>query len=739
MYLTINQTLKAKVNMLKHVKQIKNATRLFNVSRSKFTNTNSTRQTFTVDNNQLDSENRTGIYKNQQKFGRLVDEESQDNDVVIDRKDLLNQNYRGLYRKQNGALIQGSSAEEARLLMNTFIARAPRNQIELNPILAQTINNNIMRLHLPNNLRRSAANYFVEIHETKLHRPAKTRLEVDAHVASIFLQNYGAIYQSLSELKKRMGPQFNPQRILDVGFGPATGIVALNELMGKDYRPPVKEAVILGHVDMQKRAKIILSRQLNEATDEFLSNDIAQRDKNKEAEEEDDNIVEGEDLVGEITTKSIKIMTKLRDSVPGSKKYDLIILTHQLLKQQERFPTQIDDNLEHYLNMLAPNGHLVIIERGNPLGFETIARARQIMIRPENYPEEHGKIPRPWIRGSSTKKKNSSTASTTTVQNGESEEDPEELLSTLNSKYGEVTEKDLEFEPELLEALEKENSTRMDYHLKVVAPCPHHRKCPLQVGKPQYYGYDLGKGLKFCNFQKSIVRPQFSIELKKGKLLATPWQEPTSGIGIKGLSQAGTGRPNGRNYEILNYSYLIMERSATDSTTVDAIEKRRDNSKEKYGIGSLGDDTPQTWPRIINQPIKRKGHVMMDLCGSSGELEKWTIPKSFSKEVYHDARKASKGDLWGLDAKTKIKGMGDLNVTKFEELEKAKIKEDRKLLKEKDRKIREAVSELDYTDIATDDNFDKSVETLSQLYGNDFQHLSNKKGKKLEKQSKQPF
>lgn len=182
-----------------------------------------------------------------------------------------------------------------------------------------------------------------------------------------------------------------------------------------------------------------------------------------------------------------------------------------------------------------------------------------------------------------------------------------------------------------------------------------------------------------------------------------------------------------------------MERSATDSTTVDAIEKRRDNSKEKYGIGSLGDDTPQTWPRIINQPIKRKGHVMMDLCGSSGELEKWTIPKSFSKEVYHDARKASKGDLWGLDAKTKIKGMGDLNVTKFEELEKAKIKEDRKLLKEKDRKIREAVSELDYTDIATGDNFDKSVETLSQLYGNDFQHLSNKKGKRLEKQSKQPF
>ena len=52
------------------------------------------------------------------------------------------------------------------------------------------------------------------------------------------------------------------------------------------------------------------------------------------------------------------------------------------------------------LPLLAPGGHLVLIERGNSVGFETIARARQIMIRPESYPQELGKIPRPYIKGS---------------------------------------------------------------------------------------------------------------------------------------------------------------------------------------------------------------------------------------------------------------------------------------------------------------------------------------------------
>lgn len=55
------------------------------------------------------------------------------------------------------------------------------------------------------------------------------------------------------------------------------------------------------------------------------------------------------------------------------------------------------------LKLLSPGGHLVLVERGNALGFETIARARQIMIRPESYSTEIGKVPRPYVKGSKLK------------------------------------------------------------------------------------------------------------------------------------------------------------------------------------------------------------------------------------------------------------------------------------------------------------------------------------------------
>merc|ERR1711939_829815 len=59
-------------------------------------------------------------------------------------------------------------------------------------------------------------------------------------------------------------------------------------------------------------------------------------------------------------------------------------------------------------------------------------------------------------------------------------------------------------------------------------------------------------------------------------------------------------------------------------------------------------------PRAILPPLKRRGHVILDLCTPTGTLERWTVPKSFSKQAYRDARKSSWGDLWALGAKTRV-------------------------------------------------------------------------------------
>ncbi|SCV05533.1 LANO_0H09582g1_1 [Lachancea nothofagi CBS 11611] len=634
------------------------------------------------------------------RFGHVVADERNEPGSVVSREEMLQRQSPSPFRNNSGEPLQGANAKESRLLPEALKGRAPRDQIQLNPSVSEAIRNNILSLHIPGNLRRSAGNKFVELKQSRLHRLTRTKMEVDAHVASIFLQNYGSIFQSLSELSKRLGNKFCPDRVLDVGYGPATGIVALNDLLGDEYRPSVKEAVILGHAEMQKRAKIILSRQLNEVPDKTPTD----AEETSHADQIDDR----DDLVGEVMTKKINIRTKLRDQVPGSQQYDLIIVTHQLLKTEEKFPIEVDSNIEHFLKLLAPGGHIIVIERGNPMGFESIARARQVAIRPENFPDEHGKIPRPWGKGYSEQKDS--------VSNKTSKVSSIELHQEVNDKSLDSKAEDLEFEDEPMDAVNSQTKIE-NYHLKVIAPCPHHRKCPLQIGKPQYYEYGEGKDLKFCNFQKSVLRPKYAIELKKGRTLATPWQNNLEPVGIKGMAKPGTGRPQGRNFEVLNYSYLIMERSPTDSKTIEQIAQERLEQRGEFKVGSLGDNTPNTWPRIIKQPLKRKGHVVMDLCGASGSIEKWTVPKSFSKEIYHDARKAMKGDLWGLDAKTKTAGMGGLNVTKLEQVEQEKIREARRQLKRKDRELKQAVNELDYGHPVSSE---EGVDVLAAMYGSEF-------------------
>ncbi|KAJ9476372.1 putative S-adenosyl-L-methionine-dependent RNA methyltransferase RSM22, mitochondrial [Pseudozyma hubeiensis] len=53
-----------------------------------------------------------------------------------------------------------------------------------------------------------------------------------------------------------------------------------------------------------------------------------------------------------------------------------------------------------------------------------------------------------------------------------------------------------------------------------------------------------------------------------------------------------------------------------------------------------------TWPRLIRSPLKKGGHVTLDACCSSGNIERFTISKASGKQAYQDARKAKWGDLF---------------------------------------------------------------------------------------------
>lgn len=111
----------------------------------------------------------------------------------------------------------------------------------------------------------------------------------------------------------------------------------------------------------------------------------------------------------------------------------------------------------------------------------------------------------------------------------------------------------------------------------IVAPCPHHKSCPL-------------KSPDWCHFSERVARTSQHRRLKKGTL----------------------------SYEDEKFSYLIV-------------------SKENL---------LESGSRIIRYPIKKPGHVTLDLCEKSG-LSRKTISKK-DKVLYAKAKKVCWGDLWKL-------------------------------------------------------------------------------------------
>lgn len=624
------------------------------------------------------------------------------------------------FRNPDGSFIKGRNAEEARLHDRTLMGRVNHDVIRLPHEIAKAINNNILMTSTPHRLRSKVAQIYKELNESMLQQAPGTILESNAHIAGLFLQDYSHSFQVLSELNHRT-KNFNPQRILNVGYGPGTGMIALNELMGDDFNPEVKDIYVIGrsNKEMKNRAKILLSRQMNEIVDEDITESSGS---------------DQESFVGAVDTSKINIKSKLRDSLPVTKKYDLIIVNQALLTKEYHFPRDVDINIHMLLDLLSPEGHIVLIERGNSLGFETIARARQLMIRPESFTKEIGKIPRPYIKGSSIKPqklRNEDQIITTDhikyeeemlAKLEEEEEENDEVISdleqTINEKYGETNSDDLKLEFEhdddfeittvqssqdKLESPQQYGTESVDYHLSIVAPCSHHSKCPLQLGDPKYYKIPSHKHrLDFCSFEKIVERPKYTLELKRGKQLATKWDKSANdGFGFERLKKKdlqqlqGSGRPGGNNTESGSYSYLIAQRSPNTIEDVNSIEYQRShNSSHEV------EDNPMNWPRIITNPSKIKNNVKLNTCAPSGNIEVWQIPKSLGKQVYHDARKVQRGDLWGLGKKSVItkNPISDKNKDKLDVLSKVQKKTFLKQQKKKQWKKLVSASEDAYSE-----------------------------------------
>lgn len=163
----------------------------------------------------------------------------------------------------------------------------------------------------------------------------------------------------------------------------------------------------------------------------------------------------------------------------------------------------------------------------------------------------------------------------------------------------------------------------------IIAPCTNHGKCPMYITAGRSQGRK-----DFCHFNQRFIHPPFLQNI----------------LGHKD-----------RNHEDVQFSYVALQRGrdqrhdqrfeqgqkAADAAFA-GFEDEYDESAKHQKIN------PLALPRAILPPIKRRGHVILDLCTPAGKIERWTVPRSFSKQGYRDARKSRWGDLWGLGAKTRV-------------------------------------------------------------------------------------
>ncbi|BGP23849.1 37S ribosomal protein S22 [Rhodotorula toruloides] len=130
-----------------------------------------------------------------------------------------------------------------------------------------------------------------------------------------------------------------------------------------------------------------------------------------------------------------------------------------------------------------------------------------------------------------------------------------------------------------------------------------------------------------------------------------------------------------RGEDDVKYSYVIIRRGqrppsgepklSVFAELLASLEKAKKASKPEESASASPPSSPDTtvasidangsmvdpavelaFPRIIAPPMKGSGHITLDVCAPSGELERHVISKRQGRQIYYDARKSNWGDAF---------------------------------------------------------------------------------------------
>ena len=433
-------------------------------------------------------------------------------------------------------------------------------------------------------------------------------IEADTYIATLAPAIYASVLSAVTEIRKRLGSAWAERmiekaenaelRILDVG-GAGFGALAVQAILSaewhrmQEHKPQPSNALTepTGRIG---GASIVPPRF--SATVVVGSHTLLERVKPM--------------MPNTTFVPRLPDYVHATDSVKQASKFDIIVAPHALWTQDK---PEVKPVLRNLWNLLASDGGvLLLLEKGVPRGFECIAAARDWLL------ERRLKMP------------------------------SHDLFRSLAEKWGREKFDEFFQDAPLKEMEEKvEHLTQGKETGMIVTPCTNHTSCPL------YQHKGIVKGRRdICSFSQRYHRPAFlqNIYGTKGKNHEDVEFSYLSVMRGRDLRVEPVLDPSGRIRPDVRQGDRATDRAfrGYEGPTSSATEDASGNEQHPSPPHSL------SLPRSVFPPLKRHGHVILDVCTPSGTLERWTIPKSFSRQAYRDARKSSWGDLWALGAKTRV-------------------------------------------------------------------------------------
>lgn len=426
-------------------------------------------------------------------------------------------------------------------------------------------------------------------------------IEADAYMAAVQPGTYASVMSALVEVRRRLGTPWMEHMlakkggtILDAGSG-GVGVLAWQEILKAEWD---------SQQDTPHDVPAEPAAQEQPAEDAHTDPTPSESAPTGKA-----TVLTSSDTIRHRASRLLENTTfipRLPEHVTAAdeantaqprKVYDIIIAPHTLWPLKQEYLRK--DQVSKYWSLLNPRGGvLILIEKGLPRGFEVVAAARQMLL------DRHISSP-----------------------NSTSIETPlEEQLSHPDT--------DTRF---------TEKETGM-----IIAPCTNHAPCPM------YSTPGKSPGRKdFCFFTQRYIRPPYLQRILAAK---------------------------DRNHEDVQFSYLAVQRgrdqrrpehdiiSGAGAGAARGVKQDADSTAAAFHgheWSSNPDDhdpvpttpdqvNPLSLPRLILPALKRRGHIILDVCTPAGTLERWTVPRSFSRQAFRDAKKVRWGDLWALGAKTRI-------------------------------------------------------------------------------------